>query len=201
MSRRGDKLRTHGMSASPEYVAWIGMRQRCNDPQHRQYHDYGGRGITVCNRWQNSFLSFYADVGPRPSDKHSLDRIENEGNYEPGNCRWATPAQQAQNTRRSKRTLGRRRFEAAARAAQNLHRRFTPGQLRAARATLDWSQPKLAEMSGVHINCIKLFELQRSKPTWSTIAQLEQTLKKAGVVFIDGDDQFGPGVRLREPQR
>lgn len=86
---------------SPEYVAWGHMRARCSRPNHSEFHNYGGRGISVCERWQE-FGAFIADVGLRPSPKHSLDRIDNNGNYEPGNVRWATNKEQSRNTRRVK---------------------------------------------------------------------------------------------------
>jgi len=75
------------------------MKKRCRGP-HRSFHLYGGRGVTVCSRWE-SFENFLADMGPRPSPKHSIDRIDSGGNYEPGNCRWATRAEQSRNTRRN----------------------------------------------------------------------------------------------------
>jgi hypothetical protein len=83
----------------PEYRAWAGMRTRCSNPSNSRWADYGGRGIRVCDRWQTSFENFRADMGPRPSAEHSLDRIDVNGNYEPDNCRWATKRQQAQNVR------------------------------------------------------------------------------------------------------
>ncbi|MGJ7529831.1 hypothetical protein [Variovorax sp. GB1P17] len=93
---------THGMSKSPEYMAWIDMRDRCNSPADREYKNYGARGISVCQRWEASFADFYVDVGPRPSENHSLDRIKNGSDYEPGNVRWATAAQQVRNRRVTK---------------------------------------------------------------------------------------------------
>lgn len=89
---------------SPEYNAWEHMIERCYDPKWREYFNYGGRGITVCERWKNSFVNFLADMGLRPSANHSIDRIENAGNYEIGNCRWATRLEQ-NNNKRSNRNL------------------------------------------------------------------------------------------------
>lgn len=83
---------------SPEYNAWCHMRQRCLNPAHHAYKDYGGRGISVCDRWAQ-YENFLSDMGMRLSPKHSLDRIDNNGNYEPGNCRWATASQQVSNRR------------------------------------------------------------------------------------------------------
>ena len=90
----------HGLSNSPEYRIWAGMKSRCYNPKHESFRHYGARGIKVCDRWLHDFLAFLQDVGSRPSPNHSLDRIENDGNYEPGNVRWATPAEQLINRRR-----------------------------------------------------------------------------------------------------
>lgn len=89
--------RTHGLSHTPEYHIWLGMKKRCENRRCKAYRHYGGRGVVVCERWQ-TFENFYADMGTRPSPKHSIDRKDVNGNYEPGNCRWATDIEQARNT-------------------------------------------------------------------------------------------------------
>jgi hypothetical protein len=88
---------THGRTT--EYVIWSNVVQRCTNRENPSCKNYGARGIKVCDRWRESFEAFYADVGPRPSADHSLDRRDNEGHYEPGNVRWATRAQQVRNCR------------------------------------------------------------------------------------------------------
>lgn len=95
----GPKNVIHGMSKSPEYRTWAAMLQRCYNPKSARYLEWGGRGITVCDRWKNSFENFLADMGKKPTFDHSIDRENNDGNYEPGNCRWATRSQQQLNKR------------------------------------------------------------------------------------------------------
>ena len=91
--------KTKDGASSPEYRSYQKMRERCLNPNHKYYKNYGERGITICPAWLRSFDQFAADMGPRPSLAHSLDRIDNERGYEPTNCRWATRTQQNRNTR------------------------------------------------------------------------------------------------------
>jgi hypothetical protein len=91
--------KTHGLTKSREYVIWLRMKDRCYKVSHPRYKDWGGRGITVCDKWVESFENFYADMGKRPSKKHELDRINNDLGYYKENCRWATKKQQSNNRR------------------------------------------------------------------------------------------------------
>jgi hypothetical protein len=91
----------HGRWRTPEYIAWSNIIQRTTNPKNKSYKNYGGRGIKICDQWLD-FKRFFADVGARPTPKHQIDRIDNNGNYEPGNCRWVTNRQNSMNQRKSK---------------------------------------------------------------------------------------------------
>jgi hypothetical protein len=91
--------KTHGLSHTPLFRVWCSMRARCENPKNTRYDRYGGRGIVVCDRWRNSFLDFYNDVVSGYANGLQLDRIDNDGNYEPTNTRWVPPAQNARNSK------------------------------------------------------------------------------------------------------
>lgn len=96
----GCAVKLHGGDKEhPEYSSWRNMRRRCLNPDARDYRHYGGRGIKICQRWLDSFVWFLVDMGPRPGPGYSIERIHNDGNYDPGNCCWATPHEQMRNMR------------------------------------------------------------------------------------------------------
>lgn len=93
------RVERHGKYNSPEYGIWKSMRDRCKNPKSQHYESYGGRGIKVYEEWDNSFLAFLNDMGERPGDNYSLDRIDNDGSYTPTNCRWTSQTTQVRNRR------------------------------------------------------------------------------------------------------
>lgn len=90
---------THGMAYTTEHRTWAKMKERCTNPNSKDWPLYGGRGISVCNEWARDFQKFFDYMGPKPTPQHSIDRIDVNGNYEPGNVRWASPQEQMQNVR------------------------------------------------------------------------------------------------------
>mgnify|MGYP001582549826 CR=1 FL=1 len=94
-----DIHRKHGLTGSKEYRSWQAMKNRCRNRKIAEFANYGARGIKVCRRWDTSFENFLADMGPAPSPKHSLDRIDNNGHYKPSNVKWSTPIEQGSNKR------------------------------------------------------------------------------------------------------
>lgn len=94
--------RTHGMAESAEYRTWRHIKERCGNPANRDYKNYGARGIAVCGRWMESFANFYADMGPRPTARHTIERLNNDGPYAPDNCAWKPRAEQNANRRNTR---------------------------------------------------------------------------------------------------
>ena len=116
----GAKFRTHGDSKSSEHCSWRGAKTRCFNPNDSEFHNYGKRGITMCERWVKSYLNFLKDMGRKPTPKHSLERINVNGNYEPSNCCWATQKQQCNNRRNNRLLTFRGRTQNVQRWAEEL---------------------------------------------------------------------------------
>lgn len=137
MNRKNEK---HGLSESPEYIAWSCMIDRCVNERNRRYKDYGGRGIIVCDRWRYSFLAFLGDVGYRPEQGMSLERKNNDGNYEAGNVYWATAKQQSANRRTNRLvTIGGRTMTVSEWADES----GVNGNTLSHRITVGWPEDKI----------------------------------------------------------
>jgi len=98
MARESKPSLAHGMKYTKEYNTWAAIKARCHNPKNKDFPKYGARGVVVCTEWRNSFESFWKCMGSAPTSKHQIDRINTLGNYEPGNCRWATAQEQCRNT-------------------------------------------------------------------------------------------------------
>ncbi len=122
---RAEKLVTHGhrrnRKKSPEYLTWLGLKRRCYDTRCKDYRNWGGRGIRVCDEWRDDFEAFLGDMGQRPSGSHSIDRKDPNKDYEPGNCRWANASQQGGENKRSniEVRVGDMRFQSVYAAARH----------------------------------------------------------------------------------
>jgi hypothetical protein len=158
---------------SPEYMSWQAMKTRCLNPKRKSYKNYGGRGITICQQWIDSFETFLSDMGPRPSG-HTIERIESNGNYEPGNCKWATRLDQGRNTSRVIKTV----VDGSSVAVRSLADQFSiSGDTLVSRAKRHGIEKALAD-SAAHKGLFR----QKSSP--------------AGVWAQDGDDSPYIGTRF-----
>ncbi len=129
ITKRGREM--HGMRHTTEYQAWRNMKDRCTNAKSAKYHRYGGRGITVCDRWKDSFMAFYTDMGKKTFSNAEIDRKDNDGNYEPGNCHWTTAINNRQNRSTSKLSMEK---------AREIRRKYNTG---------NYTQEELSTIYGV----------------------------------------------------
>lgn len=153
--KKKDGRTKHGKYNTPEYVSWTCMKQRCFNPNNGEYLNYGGRGIKVSERWlgENGFQNFLEDMGPKPSPDHSIDRYPNkDGNYEPGNCRWATDLEQGRNTNQAKNITHNGKTQCIGAWAEECG---IPANVLASRLLMGWSF-KRAISEPVHRNVLSV---------------------------------------------
>lgn len=173
------------VSRWPEQSNWKNMLGRCYQPKTNRFEYYGGRGITVCDRWRSSFLSFVEDMGPRPSRAHQIDRKDPDGHYEPGNCRWATRKEQMLNRRKASGAplvVSRVKQTAAEAAKKRLQRQpslAAARRLRTIRRALGLTIQKCAEQVGVTVPAIVDRENGRKTPTVVTTYKILAWTKRA----------------------
>ena len=120
-SRIAASTKTHGLRRTPEYSTWAAMIQRCTNPNLPSFHNWGGRGIQICPQWRHDFMTFYRDMGRKPTLTHTLERIDTDGHYEPDNCRWATRREQSRNQRSNHPLTFQGRTQLMTDWAQELH--------------------------------------------------------------------------------
>lgn len=120
----GDSTRTHGLSNSVEYKIWQGILKRCYNKNHKEFHLWGGKGISVSPQWKNGFIQFYNDIGKRPSPIHSIDRIDGSKGYSKENCRWATPIEQSLNTSKTNKFIFNNEIMSLRQVASKINRSY-----------------------------------------------------------------------------
>jgi len=150
----------HRMKNTPEYRIWKSMKQRCLNKNNPRYSDYGGRGIKICQRWIDDFMNFYNDMGPRPDKNYSIDRIDNDGDYCPENCRWETNQVQCQNTRHNKFTADDIRY------IREDYQKFVDGM---DKFTKKFKKDKLEELAEKFNSSIHTIRGIISRKTWKNI--------------------------------
>lgn len=189
--------RIHGMTGSREWNSWNSMRGRCSSVTNPNYPNYGGRGITVCDRWMDGsagLINFLADMGPRPHGA-SLDRIDNNGNYEPTNCRWATPKQQRANQRPAKKYKGSRHFWSDDKVAE-LRNRFEAGQ----------PHKEIAKAMGITVDAAQqaraVFGLPPRGKFWTSARMNElRAVWERGLSYREISDHLGATAKAIEVAR
>lgn len=173
------------------YAIWASMMQRCLNPKAKSYAAYGGRGIRVCDRWQSSFQSFLDDMGDRPSPAHSIDRIDNDGNYEPSNCRWATGSEQMRNT-------GGRFCRMSPEAAADAKRRMVEASQRT--ADKHRKPPKICQQCGRAYTHRQGYSDQKRAPKFCSRACYGASMQRPSLICKFCQRSFHPKRRVLTAQ-